>query len=115
MKPARILVVDDDLEMRVSLGHLLQSADYDTQLVKSAPEGLAALQENAPDVILSDVRMPDMDGLEFQKRVREISHVPVVLISAHGDIPPCRTGPIALWKNRLSRAGCWAFSRTPSA
>ncbi|MCL4150864.1 UNVERIFIED_CONTAM: hypothetical protein GTU68_062614 [Idotea baltica] len=73
--------------MRVSLGHLLQSADYDTQLVKSAAEGLVALQTHAPDVILSDVRMPEMDGLAFQKKVREVSHVPVVLISAHGDIP----------------------------
>lgn len=87
MKSERILVVDDDLEMRVSLGHLLQSAGYKTHLVKSATEGLTALQTDAPDVILSDVRMPHMDGLEFQRRVREISHVPVVLISAHGDIP----------------------------
>lgn len=87
MKQARILVVDDDLEMRVSLGHLLQSADYETQLVKSGQEGLIALQANPPDVILSDVRMPAMDGLEFQKRVREVSQVPVILISAHGDIP----------------------------
>ncbi len=87
MKAARVLVVDDDHEMRVSLGHLLQSAGYETQLANSAPDGLAALQASAPDVILSDVRMPDMDGLEFQKRVRELSHVPVVLISAHGDIP----------------------------
>jgi len=87
MMSARVLVVDDDHEMRVSLGHLLQSAGYETQLVKSAPEGLVALQESAPDVVLSDVQMPDMNGLEFQKRVRELTHVPVVLISAHGDIP----------------------------
>lgn len=86
MKTAQILVVDDDLEMRVSLGHLLQSSGYEVQLAKSAPEGLAALQTFTPDAVLSDVRMPDMDGLEFQKRVREMSHVPVVLISAHGDI-----------------------------
>ena len=87
MKPARILVVDDDLEMRVSLTHLLESAGYETEAVKSAAEGLVALHSNAPDVILSDVRMPDTDGLEFQRRVREVTHVPVVLISAHGDIP----------------------------
>lgn len=87
MKPAQILVVDDDLEMRVSLTHLLESAGYDAHSVKSAEEGLTALHANTPDVILSDVRMPDMDGLELQKRVREVSQVPVVLISAHGDIP----------------------------
>lgn len=87
MTPARVLVVDDDREMRVSLTHLLERAGYQTQAVSSAAEGLLALQANAPDVILSDVRMPDIDGLTFQKHVREISHMPVVLISAHGDIP----------------------------
>jgi len=82
-----ILVIDDDREMRASLEHLLQSAGYDTVIAKNGLEGLEALQKNAPDVILSDVRMPGMDGLEFQLKVRETSHVPVVLISAHGDIP----------------------------
>jgi len=87
MNIARILVVDDDREMRVSLQHLLESAGYESVVVKSAQEGLAAIKAHAPDAILSDVRMPQMDGLEFQLKVREISHIPVILISAHGDIP----------------------------
>jgi len=82
-----VLVIDDDRDMRVSLAHLLQSAGYETIIATNGHEGLEALVKDAPDVILSDVRMPEMDGLEFQLKAREISNVPVVLISAHGDIP----------------------------
>lgn len=87
MSKGTVLVVDDDREMRVSLDHLLQSAGYNTVIAKNGQAGLDAVLQNAPDVILSDVRMPEMDGLEFQRKTREISHVPVILISAHGDIP----------------------------
>ena len=87
MNTGTILIIDDDREMRVSLDHLLQSAGYETLVAKGGPEGLEALLKNTPDAVLSDVRMPEMDGLEFQRKAREISHVPVILISAHGDIP----------------------------
>lgn len=87
MNTGTVLVIDDDRDMRVSLAHLLQSAGYETIIATNGHEGLEALVKDAPDVILSDVRMPEMDGLEFQLKAREISNVPVVLISAHGDIP----------------------------
>lgn len=87
MTLARVLVIDDDSQMRVSLAHLLESVGYEATVVKSAQEGLDAIAKVAPDVIISDVRMPDTDGLEFQLKAREVSRVPVILISAHGDIP----------------------------
>lgn len=87
MNTGTVLVIDDDRDMRVSLAHLLQSAGYETIIATNGHEGLEALVKDAPDVILSDVRMPEMDGLEFQLKAREISNVPIVLISAHGDIP----------------------------
>ncbi|MEP5728074.1 MAG: sigma-54 dependent transcriptional regulator [Sulfitobacter sp.] len=87
MSKGTVLVIDDDREMRVSLDHLLQSAGYDTVSVTNGQDGLDVLHRNATDVVLSDVRMPTMDGLEFQRKAREISYVPVILISAHGDIP----------------------------
>ena len=87
MNTGTVLVIDDDRDMRVSLAHLLQSAGYETIIATNGHEGLEALVKDAPDVILSDVRMPEMDGLEFQLKAREISNVPIVLISAHSDIP----------------------------
>ncbi len=87
MNQGKILVVDDDSEMRASLTHLLESAGYRVAVASDGGEGLLALHAHQPDAILSDVRMPGMDGLEFQIKVRDISNVPVVLISAHGDIP----------------------------
>lgn len=87
MTRAKVLVVDDDRDMRASLTHLLESAGYETIVVSSGQEGLNVIQKKAPDVILSDVRMPEMDGLEFQIKARDISNVPVILVSAHGDIP----------------------------
>jgi len=87
MNQGKILVVDDDSEMRASLTHLLESVGYRVAVASDGGEGLLALHAHQPDAILSDVRMPGMDGLEFQTKVRDISNVPVVLISAHGDIP----------------------------
>jgi DNA-binding NtrC family response regulator len=87
MSKGKILVVDDDCALQSSLKHLLESAGYDVVIASDGVGGLAALQTSQPDAILSDVRMPSMDGLEFQIKVRDISHVPVILISAHGDIP----------------------------
>ena len=87
MNLGTVLIIDDDREMRVSLTLLLQSAGYETVIATNGYDGLHALIRNAPDVILSDVRMPEIDGLEFQLKVRETSHIPVVLISTHGDIP----------------------------
>jgi len=87
MNKSKILVVDDDLEMRNSLAHLLESAGHDVALAPDAEKALRLLATVQPDVILSDVQMPGMGGLEFQTRVRDLTHVPVVLISAHGDIP----------------------------
>ncbi len=87
MNKARILVVDDDREMRASLTHLLESAGYDVLMAQDGRHGLDLVHSGKPDAILSDVRMPGMDGLEFQLKVRDICRVPVILITAHGDIP----------------------------
>ncbi|MFT5797219.1 MAG: CheY-like chemotaxis protein [Candidatus Azotimanducaceae bacterium] len=61
--------------MRVSLTLLLQSAGYETVIATNGHDGLDALIKNAPDFNLSDVRMPEIDGLEFQLKVRETSHI----------------------------------------
>lgn len=87
MSNGEILIVDDDREMRVSLTHLLQTAGFTVKEAKDGREALAVLERSLPDAILCDVRMPSMDGLEFQRLASTRSNVPIVLISAHGDIP----------------------------
>ena len=87
MNKGCVLVVDDDREMRVSLSHLLEKAGFSVHLAKNGQEALDRLVAVSPDVVLSDVRMPGMDGLEVQRRVSDLSSAPVVLFSAHGDIP----------------------------
>ncbi len=88
MSKAKILVVDDDRAVGMVLAALLTQAGYDAQHVGSGEQALAALAGRRVDAILSDVRMPGMDGLELlaaaKKRAPE---VPVVLITAHGTIP----------------------------
>ncbi|MCK0151719.1 sigma-54 dependent transcriptional regulator [Marivita sp. S6314] len=83
----RALIVDDDREMRQSLTVLLERSGWSIDAVGSAAQALAKLDVTAPDVVLSDVRMPGMSGLELLDEMMARPAPPLVLISAHGDIP----------------------------
>jgi len=87
----RVLVADDDSEMRDSLAHLLGKTNWEVETVAGGEEAINRFGQIMPDVVLSDVRMPGMSGLELlqnlHKGIAEAQKVPVVLISAHGDIP----------------------------
>jgi DNA-binding NtrC family response regulator len=88
MTKAKILVVDDDRAVGMVLAALLTQAGYDAQHVSSGEQALAALAGRRLDAILSDVRMPGMDGLELLAAVKKRApEVPVILITAHGTIP----------------------------
>lgn len=86
----KILVIDDDREMRDSLKHLLESANFQVQTLSRAEHVLAQLENDTFDVILTDVRMPGMTGVELLQSLKSapnpFSHIPLVLMSAHGDI-----------------------------
>jgi len=84
--PFRILVVDDDTGMRHSLVDLLEAADWQVEALPRADKVAAHLKSSLPDVILSDVRMPGMSGLQLLESL-DAEAPPIVLISAHGDIP----------------------------
>ncbi len=86
MKRFRILVVDDEPRMRDLIRLYLQAKFQ----VLEAEDGLAALRAlrvEEPDLILLDVMMPGLDGWEVLRRVREESAVPVILLTARGDVP----------------------------
>ena len=87
MKKGQVLVVDDDREMRTSLSHLLEKTGYGVAVAQNGSDALRYISRNQPDVVVSDVRMPGMDGLEFQREASQRTGIPILLFSAHGDIP----------------------------
>ena len=90
-KPARgpmVLVVDDDEQVREVVRLNLELEGYAVKEASNAEEGLAALEEEAPDLILLDVMMPQVDGWEMLRRVQEqhgIGSIPVVMFSGKVD------------------------------
>lgn len=85
--PYSVVIVDDDREMRESLSDLLERSGWRTKAFHSGRDALREIALNPPDAIVSDVRMPAMSGLELLAEVTKTQGPPLVLISAHGDIP----------------------------
>ncbi|MET4127762.1 sigma-54 dependent transcriptional regulator [Roseovarius sp. MBR-6] len=84
--PPRILIVEDDRAMRLSLIDLLEASGWCVEALPRADRLAGRLEAFQPDVILSDVRMPGMSGLELLDSLDRDLSPPLVLISAHGDI-----------------------------
>lgn len=83
----RVYVVDDDDGVRDSLEIQLQSAGYDVRGFASGIEFLRNIRLLAPGCLIVDVRMPEIDGLELQRRLGEMRlNFPIVMISGHGDV-----------------------------
>jgi DNA-binding response OmpR family regulator len=82
----RILVVEDDEDMRENLRRLLGGAGYDVCLAPSGIEAMALLCGQPYDLVLTDLVMPDMGGLELLTEIRhQHQHLPVVFLTAFGD------------------------------
>lgn len=88
MSNGHVYVIDDDLAMRDSLDFLLGSAGFSVRLFDSAVKFLDALPDLEFGCVLSDVRMPGIDGLELLKRLKEKrKELPIIIMTGHGDIP----------------------------
>jgi two-component system, LuxR family, response regulator FixJ len=84
----KVYVIDDDEAMRDSLSFLLESAGFDVTLFESALKFLDALPELAFGCVVSDVRMPGLDGIELLKRMKtRTGALPIIIMTGHGDIP----------------------------
>jgi DNA-binding NtrC family response regulator len=86
--PGRVLLVDDDPGVRTSLSEALEDFGFSVDIADSGESALARISASRPDVVLSDIRMPGMDGIELLKLLKErVPETSVVLITAFDDMP----------------------------
>lgn len=86
---AKALVVDGLADGRRIVGDRLTSAGFVVSFAEDGLEALEAFVRETPDVVVTDWQMPRLDGLGLVRRIRQISSVPIVMISAFGSIPDC--------------------------
>ena len=88
---AKLLIVDDELGMRQFLTHLLQREGHDVRVASNGKEALVLLREEPADLIISDVRMPDINGIELLRAVREfLPSVEVIMMTAFANVDTAR-------------------------
>lgn len=93
----KILIIDDDEAVRDMLSDFLFSESYEVELARNGREGLELLKETVVDLIILDVFMPELDGLELiQELNKEKEHPPIITISGGGGILPPK------WSGKLT-------------
>ena len=84
-EPARILVVDDEPQLTRVLRTGLKSRGYDVRAAADGLAGFEAFNDWHPDLVITDLAMPNVDGLELCRRLRAVSQVPIIVLSAKGE------------------------------
>jgi DNA-binding NtrC family response regulator len=86
-EPERILIVDDDSSMRMALGDSLRCCGYDVALAENGEEALQRFRKEAFAVVVTDIRMPKLSGMEVLRGIKKVSPAtPVILITAYGTV-----------------------------
>jgi two-component system KDP operon response regulator KdpE len=83
---ATILVIDDDTSLQRVLGYNLKKQGYNVLVAQDGQTGLRMVYEERPDLLVLDVTMPNMDGWTVCQRVREVSNVPIIMLTAKTDL-----------------------------
>ena len=87
-KAMKIAIVDDEKDMRQSISQWLALSGFDTEIYSSAEEALKGLGNDFPGIVVSDIKMPGMDGMQFLRKLKGVdSSLPVIMITGHGDVP----------------------------
>jgi DNA-binding response OmpR family regulator len=84
MNSRRVLVIDDDDDIRGLVAELLQRAGLEVEQAGDGRAGLRAFHQSSPDLVLLDVSMPELDGWQTLERIRDLSDVPVMMLTARG-------------------------------
>jgi two-component system, OmpR family, KDP operon response regulator KdpE len=80
----RILLVDDDVSIQRAVAPLLRSRGYEVDVVGTGAEAASAAVDHAPDLVVLDLGLPDLEGVEVCRRIRKHSKIPIVVLSARG-------------------------------
>ncbi|MCE0507122.1 MULTISPECIES: sigma-54-dependent transcriptional regulator [unclassified Roseivivax] len=87
-KAMKIAIVDDEKDMRQSISQWLALSGYDTESFGSAEEALKTVGADYPGIVITDIKMPGMDGIQLLKKLMGLdSSLPVIMITGHGDVP----------------------------
>jgi two-component system response regulator FixJ len=107
-----VYIIDDDRAVRDALSFLLKSAGVTPHAYESATDFLEASDTLEPGCVITDVRMPEMDGLTLVRHIRDkgLRH-PIVVITGHGDVP---LAPSISWRSRSRTPPCSPRSPPPS-
>lgn len=88
MNDQTVLFIDDEEHLRLAASQTLELADIDVKCLSDASRALDLLGRSFPGIVISDIRMPGMDGLTFMQRALEIDpELPIILVTGHGDVP----------------------------
>jgi DNA-binding response OmpR family regulator len=105
MKDFKVLLVDDEQEFIETLSERLKMRDLDAQMALDGEEALEAVQHDEPDVMLLDLKMPGMDGMEVLRQVkRAFPNVQVVMLTGHGSEKD---------EEQARRLGAYAYLQKP--
>ena len=83
--PGRLLIIEDDDDLRVHTRQLLVDEGYDVDDAANAAEGIATFERRPPDCVLLDVTLPDIDGFEVCRRLRAAGAAPIIMVTARTD------------------------------
>ena len=84
----KVAIIDDERDMRLSISQWLSLSGYEPESFASAEDALASINSNYPGVVISDIKMPGMDGIKLLKKLMgQDSQLPVILITGHGEQP----------------------------
>jgi PAS domain S-box-containing protein len=83
----KLLLIDDEPDILRVLSMSLKADGYDVVSAQNGPEGIAAFEKEKPDIVITDIKMPGMNGIEVLKKVKDLSiDTEVIIITGHGDI-----------------------------
>jgi two-component system, OmpR family, KDP operon response regulator KdpE len=83
-RPRRILLVDDEIAIQRAVAPLLRSRGYEVDVVGTGRDAVDSVVERNPDLVVLDLGLPDLEGTEVCRRIRQVSKMPIVILSARG-------------------------------